>query len=130
MKISSKITVAGAAALAMAIGSAALAGTATHQSAASGSSMQATPAATSQPVAPKPAMSVPSKKSKWTRLTLTHAQVMTVQKALVGKGYTIRADGIWGKKTRTALMDFQKKNGLPITGHPDDKTLTALGVAL
>lgn len=124
MKISSKITVAGAAALAMAIGSAALAGTATHQSAASGSSMQATPVSTPA----KPAMPTPKKKSGWTRLT--HAQVMTVQNALIGKGYTIKADGIWGKKTRKALKEFQKKNGLPATGHLNAKTLAALDVTL
>lgn len=129
MKISSKITVAGAAALAMALGSAAFAGTATHQGAASGSSTQAASVATpAKPVAPKPSMSMPSKKSDWARLT--HAQVMTVQNALIGKSYTIKADGIWGKKTRAALMNFQKKNGLPATGHLDAKTLTALGVTL
>lgn len=129
MKIGSKLTVAGAAALAMAVGSAAFAGTAAQQSAASGSSMKAVQAATpSKPMAPKPAASMPNKKTTWTKFT--HAQVMTVQNALTGKGYTVKADGIWGKKTRAALKDFQKKNGLKATGHPDAKTLAALGVTL
>jgi peptidoglycan hydrolase-like protein with peptidoglycan-binding domain len=35
-------------------------------------------------------------------------------------------DGILGPKTRKALRDFQKKQELPVTGLPDEKTVQAL----
>ncbi len=55
-------------------------------------------------------------------------EALTVQKALVAKGYKIKADGKWGWKSHKALKEFQKKNGLKPTGHPDEKTLEALGL--
>lgn len=75
----------------------------------------------------RPAAAMPSKPAM---AKLTRDQVEHVQNALVAKGYAVKADGIWGRKTRDAVKDFQKKSGLPVTGHPDAKTLEALGVTL
>jgi len=38
------------------------------------------------------------------------------------------ADGLFGEKTREALMEYQKDNNLPITGNIDKATAKALGV--
>ena len=36
--------------------------------------------------------------------------------------------GNWDERTRTALRDFQRDNGLPATGMPDDVTVGKLGL--
>jgi len=59
-----------------------------------------------------------------------HSQkwVRNLQAALNKAGYHLEEDGILGKKTHAALEDFQKKNGLTVTGKPDQKTLNRLGL--
>ncbi len=53
-----------------------------------------------------------------------------VQEALKAKGFDPGGvDGSMGPKTRRAIMDFQKKEGLPGTGTLDAATLAKLGVA-
>jgi hypothetical protein len=37
-------------------------------------------------------------------------------------------DGFLGSQTKTALRQYQAAHGLPLTGEPDEATLTALGV--
>ena len=49
-----------------------------------------------------------------------------VQLALRDKGYEIEISNIFDEATKKALVDFQKKNGLPI-GKLDEKTLEQLG---
>jgi peptidoglycan hydrolase-like protein with peptidoglycan-binding domain len=57
------------------------------------------------------------------------AQVTAVQEALKDKGHDPgRIDGIVGPRTRAALRDFQKAEGLEPTGRTDAETLTALGI--
>lgn len=54
--------------------------------------------------------------------------VMKVQKALVAKGASIKADGYWGPMTRKAIVAFQKTHKLKATGHVDAATKKALGL--
>ncbi|MBQ7348565.1 MAG: spore cortex-lytic enzyme [Clostridia bacterium] len=57
-------------------------------------------------------------------------QVKTMQTKLKNWGYYKGAvDGIFGKQTRTAVISFQKKNGLVADGIVGAKTLAALGMS-
>ena len=58
-----------------------------------------------------------------------HASVMAAQQALKDKGHdpgTI--DGKMGPRTRSAVSDYQKAEGLKQTGRLDDETRAKLGV--
>ena len=59
-----------------------------------------------------------------------HSQrwVRNLQAALNKTGCHLKEDGILGKKTIAALKGFQKKEGLTVTGRPDQKTLNRLGL--
>ncbi len=62
---------------------------------------------------------------------LTNQQVKTVQTKLKNWGYyTGAVDGIYGPKTKTAVKNFQKKNGLTVDGIVGPKTAAALGMSL
>lgn len=62
---------------------------------------------------------------------LTTAQVKTVQTKLKRWGYYAGAvDGIYGPKTKAAVISFQKKNGLTADGIVGAKTAAALGMSL
>lgn len=37
-------------------------------------------------------------------------------------------DGVWGRNTRTALAEFQRRRSLPATGEPTRQSLVALGL--
>lgn len=53
-----------------------------------------------------------------------------IQQALLDRGYNIgsaKPDGVIGPGTKSALVEFQKDNGLPV-GNLDFETLRALGV--
>ncbi|MGD9043402.1 MAG: ankyrin repeat domain-containing protein [Desulfobacterales bacterium] len=53
--------------------------------------------------------------------------VYRVQVKLKGLGYDPGStDGIWGKKTTSALKHFQQDNGLPVTGQLDEQTRVKL----
>jgi peptidoglycan hydrolase-like protein with peptidoglycan-binding domain len=57
-------------------------------------------------------------------------QVKAVQQALKDKGHDPGSiDGMMGPKTRQALKDFQKAQGLSDTGRLDAETRAKLGVA-
>ena len=43
-------------------------------------------------------------------------QVVALQDTLNGAGYSLDSDGIYGKKTESAVKDYQKKNGLVVDG--------------
>lgn len=56
-------------------------------------------------------------------------EVTAVQQALKEKGYyDYTVDGIFGTRTRTAVINFQRDNGLQPDGIAGEKTLKALGV--
>lgn len=56
-------------------------------------------------------------------------EVKDIQNALNNRGYySGNADGIFGTKTRNAVIAFQKDNGLTADGIAGDKTLKALGI--
>lgn len=57
------------------------------------------------------------------------ATVREVQRKLAERGYRPGApDGVMGRATRGALMEFQRSEHLPVTGRADRQTLAALGV--
>ena len=58
---------------------------------------------------------------------LTKADRQTVQRALAQRGYDVGpADGVIGGQTRSAVSDFQRREGLPVTGIADRTVLAAL----
>jgi len=54
---------------------------------------------------------------------------LEIQNALNRHGAAIEADGKSGPDTRTAIREFQRQAGLPITGIADPATLAALGLS-
>ena len=57
-------------------------------------------------------------------------EVSAIQRALSERGYYYAGvDGIYGKSTENAVIEFQKDNGLRIDGIAGTETLNALGVA-
>ena len=57
------------------------------------------------------------------------ADVKSMQVALKDKGFDPGpADGVMGPRTRAALMDYQRKEGLTPTGRWDDETAMKLGM--
>jgi peptidoglycan hydrolase-like protein with peptidoglycan-binding domain len=46
----------------------------------------------------------------------------------IQKALGIRADGVFGPKTKRALKNFQRRNGIRVTGRPNTVTLRALGL--
>ncbi len=62
---------------------------------------------------------------------LSTTQVKTVQQKLKNWGYyTGTVDGIYGAKTKAAVIKFQKNNGLVADGIVGAKTASALGMSL
>ncbi len=59
---------------------------------------------------------------------LPEAEVRILQEVLVERGFAVEIDGVWGPRTREAIISFQRKEGLQATGHIDTRTVTALGV--
>lgn len=56
-------------------------------------------------------------------------EVKNIQQALKDKGYyNYTVDGIFGTRTRSAVLSFQKDNGLSADGIAGVKTLKALGI--
>ncbi len=57
------------------------------------------------------------------------ADVKSMQVALKDKGFDPGpADGVMGPRTRAALMEYQRKEGLTPTGRWDDETAMKLGM--
>ena len=62
---------------------------------------------------------------------VTREDARSVQESLKAKGfYEGEADGIVGPKTRRALREYQKSEGLSVTGRLDSPTAEKLGVRL
>ncbi|MCP4404461.1 MAG: transporter substrate-binding domain-containing protein [bacterium] len=58
---------------------------------------------------------------------LSQALILSMQERLTKLGYTPGpADGKWGKKTETALKQFQQDQGLAVTGKLDEETKKTL----
>jgi peptidoglycan hydrolase-like protein with peptidoglycan-binding domain len=52
-----------------------------------------------------------------------------VQQQLQQQGYDVgQVDGVWGAKSRQALMNFQRDQNLRASGRPDQQTMAALGL--
>jgi peptidoglycan hydrolase-like protein with peptidoglycan-binding domain len=89
------------------------------------------PAATApqaKPAAVAPKMAATPAKPAVHHAMMSRHYVEEVQAALQGEGANIAVDGLWGPKTTMALRDYQKKNGLPATGHFDHRTAAKLKV--
>lgn len=52
--------------------------------------------------------------------------VLAHQRLLIKKGYKIKDDGVFGTRTDKAIRDFQRRNGLKVTGVVGPKTLALL----
>jgi peptidoglycan hydrolase-like protein with peptidoglycan-binding domain len=98
------------------------------------------PSSTATPVTPTPALSPMMATSKATetsptattevkptaRHAMSHHRVEEIQAALNNAGEAVEVDGLWGPDTRAALDDYQKKNGLRVTGEFDRETARKL----
>ncbi len=70
-----------------------------------------------------------AKRARSARSPVSREQVSAVQRALKERGHDPgEVDGALGPRTRAALREFQKKEGLRVTGRPDAPTLARLGV--
>jgi peptidoglycan hydrolase-like protein with peptidoglycan-binding domain len=71
----------------------------------------------------------PAKRKGGVRAVSSREQVTAVQQALKDKGYDPgEVDGAMGPKTRAAVRDFQRKEGLRVTGRIDPATVAKLGI--
>ncbi len=59
---------------------------------------------------------------------MSRHRIEKMQIALSNAHYKVSPDGVWGPKTRTALRDFQKANGLKATGRLDHATAKKLSL--
>ncbi len=70
-----------------------------------------------------------SVKTKKTKSSTSPKLVKKVQKTLNDLGYDCgKADGVFGKKTKTALKKFQKDNGLKVDGKIGKQVKKALNI--
>jgi hypothetical protein len=53
-----------------------------------------------------------------------------VQLVLIERGFELEADGVLGPRTRRVLVEFQRREGLQVTGRIDSRTVTELGVSI
>lgn len=58
----------------------------------------------------------------------TGEDVKQIQRALNDRGFNLEVDGIFGPKTKSAVSEIQKKNGLPGSGILGPKSLYILGL--
>lgn len=54
--------------------------------------------------------------------------VSALQEALNKQGAKLKVDGLMGGKTKAALRNYQKANGLKVSGMADDATKKKLGL--
>ena len=57
------------------------------------------------------------------------SEVRAIQQRLNQLGYGLTVDGIYGSRTKQAVISFQKANGLTADGIAGPKTLAALGIS-
>jgi hypothetical protein len=83
--------------------------------------------ATNLPPAQTQMHTMSSKTTRTSTTKVSKSEVKQAQEKLRQKGlYRGRTDGIIGRETKTALRTFQRKNGLPVTGSLDRRTMSAL----
>jgi peptidoglycan hydrolase-like protein with peptidoglycan-binding domain len=61
---------------------------------------------------------------------LSSDEIRQVQLVLIERGFSLEADGRFGPRTRSALIEFQRRQGLEATGRIDSRTVTSLGVSI
>jgi peptidoglycan hydrolase-like protein with peptidoglycan-binding domain len=61
---------------------------------------------------------------------LSPDEIREVQRVLVERGFSVEIDGRLGPRTRQALIQFQRREGLQATGRIDNRTITSLGVSV
>jgi peptidoglycan hydrolase-like protein with peptidoglycan-binding domain len=61
---------------------------------------------------------------------LSPDEIRQVQLVLIERGFSVEADGVFGPRTRQALIQFQRREGLTATGRIDSRTITSLGVSI
>jgi peptidoglycan hydrolase-like protein with peptidoglycan-binding domain len=88
----------------------------------------ALPAAAETPKKSSPATRTSASSEVKAAKAVPNDVVKAVQEALKKEGYKLKVDGLMGKHTRSALKSYQKKNGLKVTGKPDEATLAKLKV--
>jgi peptidoglycan hydrolase-like protein with peptidoglycan-binding domain len=79
---------------------------------------------------PKPTTSQPASEGGFAQYGEKGDRVVALQSALVKAGITLRGgvDGDFGGGTSAAVMDFQRANGLSVTGKVTDATAAKLGL--
>ena len=53
-----------------------------------------------------------------------------MQRVLIQRGFSVEIDGRLGPRTRQALIQFQRREGLQATGRIDSRTVSSLGVSV
>ena len=92
------------------------------------SSVEAAPAPTAKTSAVT-SKNKSAKSSSSTNVTVSKDTKKKVQEALNDLGYDCgKADGVFGKKSKNALKQYQKDENLTVTGTIDDATLKKLGL--
>ena len=76
----------------------------------------------------KPAAEMSAKKPMAKKSVKSNKAVMALQEALNKNGAKLKADGVSGKQTRAALRNYQKANGLKVTGTVNKATKAKLGL--
>jgi hypothetical protein len=61
---------------------------------------------------------------------LSPDQIRVVQTVLIDRGYLQgEADGVFGPQTQEALVTFQRREGMEVTGRIDTRTISSLGLS-
>src|SRR5919106_1786894 len=58
-------------------------------------------------------------------IDLTPDEIIEVQRVLVQRGFSVEVDGRLGPRSQQALMQFQRREGLQVTGRIDSRTITS-----
>jgi len=71
-----------------------------------------------------------SRRSGATTLNLSQAEIRQVQQVLIDRRLLVgQVDGVFGRRTREALISFQRQQGIQTTGSIDTRTVAALGLS-
>jgi peptidoglycan hydrolase-like protein with peptidoglycan-binding domain len=63
-------------------------------------------------------------------MDLSEAEIREVQHVLIERGfYDGEVDGVFGPRTRAALITFQRRQGLAVTGRIDTRTVAAMNLS-
>jgi hypothetical protein len=75
--------------------------------------------------------SVNSSSNTSVEATYSPEEIRRVQEVLIDKGfYKGRADGVLSVEFKDALISFQRREGIEVTGRIDERTATSLGVSI